>query len=126
MQNSSTTQNNQTACTRFEDLPRLTLPSGLGFRDLLGTGATPEQAAAAIEAATGCRMPAGIIAAGMRDARRGEGCEGLENTRDTLGSLKRSSFPSIEKAPSTLLARLIQNKYMHADRSNEGTSETTQ
>ena len=88
----------------------LTLPRGLSFRQLVGTAATPEQAAAAIEAATGRRIPAGVLQSGMRAAK--SQTDALGDLADTLGSLERSGFPTLEVRPATLLSRLIQNKEM--------------
>ena len=71
---------------KIEDLTALTLPFGLSFRQLVGTGATPEQAATAIEAATGRRIPAGVLQSEMQAAKHE--ADPLGEMADTLRRIK--------------------------------------
>lgn len=98
---------------KIEDMVTISLPRGMNFRQLIGTGVTPEQAATAIEAVTGRRIPAGVLQGGMWEARAE--ADPLGDLADTLGSLQRSGFPALEARPTTLLSRLIQNKEMRED-----------
>ncbi|MGI4790399.1 MAG: hypothetical protein ACRYFS_16295 [Janthinobacterium lividum] len=96
---------------KIEDLAPMTLPFGMSFLQFVGTGATPEQAAIAIEACSGQRIPVCILHEGIRAARQQS--EDFGALADTISSFERSGFPIIEMSPTTLLARLIQNRAMH-------------
>ncbi len=110
MQTKPKSQNQKIENKKIQDLSPLSLPFGISFHQMLGTGATPEQVAAALEAVTGTRMRPGVLQMGMQEAARE--ADVLGDLADTIGCLERSGFPTLEKAPSTLLARLIENKEM--------------
>ena len=105
----STKAKNSTLQSKIvDDLSPASLPFGISFHQMLGTGATPEQLADALIVVTGTRIRPGVLQLGLREAERQ--ADALGEMADTIGCLERSSFPALEKAPSTLLARLIQNK----------------